>query len=71
MGEGCGYACCIHVSRMTNQIESLLRNNDIMKRLLFLTLLMAVAIASVRAKTLVVYYSYTGNCKAIAHALTQ
>lgn len=42
-----------------------------MKRLLFLTLLMAVAIASARAKTLVVYYSYTGNCKAISHALTR
>ena len=42
-----------------------------MKRtILFLSLLLTVAVASVRAKTLVAYYSYTGNCKAIANALS-
>ncbi len=43
-----------------------------MKRtILFVTLLLSVNLATVQAKTLLVYYSYTGNCKAIATALTQ
>lgn len=42
-----------------------------MKRtFLLLTLLLTVSLATVRAKTLVVYYSYTGNCKAISEALS-
>ncbi len=42
-----------------------------MKRtILFLTMLLNVALATVQGKTLVVYYSYTGNCKQIAGALT-
>ena len=42
-----------------------------MKRtILFLTLLLTVCLTPAEAKTLVAYYSYTGNCKAIAHALT-
>lgn len=42
-----------------------------MKRtILFLTLLLTVSLASVQAKTLIVYYSYTGNCKAITNALS-
>ena len=42
-----------------------------MKRtILFLTLLLTASLAAVQAKTIVVYYSYTGNCKAIANALT-
>jgi len=42
-----------------------------MKRaILLLTLLLTVSLAAVQAKTLVVYYSYTGNCKAITNALT-
>ena len=34
-------------------------------------LLLTASLASVQAKTLVVYYSYTGNCKAIASALSK
>lgn len=42
-----------------------------MKRIIFfLTLLLTVSLAAVQAKTLVVYYSYTGNCEAIANALS-
>ena len=42
-----------------------------MKRIIFfLTLLLTASLATVQAKTLVVYYSYTGNCKAITHALS-
>lgn len=42
-----------------------------MKRIIFLlTLLLTASLATVRAKTLVVYYSYTGNCKAITNALS-
>ena len=37
---------------------------------LLLALLMITAIASVQGKTLVAYYSYTGNCKAIVNELT-
>ena len=40
------------------------------KTILFITLLLTVSLTSVQAKTLVVYYSYTGNCKAITSALT-
>ena len=41
-----------------------------MKRIIFfLTLLLTVSLTAVQAKTLVVYYSYTGNCKAITNAL--
>ena len=39
------------------------------KTILFLTLL-TVALSGVHGKTLIVYYSYTGNCKAITSALT-
>ena len=38
---------------------------------LFLSLLLTATITAVQAKTLVAYYSYTGNCEAIATALTQ
>lgn len=42
-----------------------------MKRIIFfLTLLLTASLAAVQAKTLVVYYSYTGNCEAIANALS-
>lgn len=42
-----------------------------MKRtILLLTLLLTASLATVQAKTLVVYYSYTGNCKAITNALS-
>lgn len=41
------------------------------KTILFLILLLTASLASVQAKTLVVYYSYTGNCKAIASALSK
>ena len=41
-----------------------------MKRnILFLTLLLTTCLTSVQAKTLVAYYSYTGNCEKIANAL--
>ncbi len=40
------------------------------KTLLFIALLLNAFLAALQAKTLVVYYSYTGNCKAITHALT-
>ena len=39
------------------------------KIIIILTLLLTVGITSAQAKTLVVYYSYTGNCKAISSAL--
>ena len=35
----------------------------------FLTLLLTACLTSVQAKTLVAYYSYTGNCEKIANAL--
>ena len=35
----------------------------------FFILLLTVSLTAVQAKTLVVYYSYTGNCKAITNAL--
>ena len=38
---------------------------------IFLSLLLTATITAVQAKTLVAYYSYTGNCEAIATALTQ
>lgn len=42
-----------------------------MKRtIFFLTLLLTASLAAVQAKTLVAYYSYTGNCKAITNVLT-
>lgn len=42
-----------------------------MKRIIFFfILLLAVSLTAVQAKTLVVYYSYTGNCEAIANALS-
>ena len=40
-----------------------------MKRILFLFVLLMMAVTSVKAKTLVAYYSYTGNCKTIANVL--
>ena len=41
-----------------------------MKRFIFFfILLLTVSLTAVQAKTLVVYYSYTGNCKAITNAL--
>ena len=48
------------------------RNNDgKMKRILFLSALLMIAATSLKAKTLVAYYSYTGNCKAITNALAR
>ena len=41
-----------------------------MKRVIFFLILLTVSLATVEAKTLVLYYSYTGNCEAIANALT-
>ena len=42
-----------------------------MRRIIFfITLLLTASLATVQAKTLVVYYSYTGNCKSIANALS-
>jgi len=35
-----------------------------------ITLLLTLSLPTLQAKTLVVYYSYTGNCRAIANALT-
>jgi len=41
-----------------------------MKRFIFFfILLLTVSLSAVQAKTLVVYYSYTGNCKVITNAL--
>ncbi len=41
-----------------------------MKRFIFFfILLLTVSLTAVQAKTLVAYYSYTGNCKAITNAL--
>jgi len=41
-----------------------------MKRFIFFfILLLTVSLTAVQAKTLVVYYSYTGNCKVITNAL--
>jgi len=39
------------------------------KKILLFALLLTASLAAVRAKTLVAYYSYTGNCKAITQAL--
>lgn len=39
------------------------------KRILFLALLLTATLASAQGKTLVAYYSYTGNCKAIVNEL--
>ena len=41
-----------------------------MKRTILFLALLTASLAAVKAKTLVAYYSYTGNCKAIANALT-
>lgn len=41
-----------------------------MKRVIFFLILLTVSLATVEARTLVLYYSYTGNCEAIANALT-
>lgn len=41
-----------------------------MKRTILSFVLLTASLAAVKAKTLVAYYSYTGNCKAIANALT-
>ena len=41
-----------------------------MKRVIIFLILLTVSLATVEAKALVLYYSYTGNCEAIANALT-
>lgn len=41
-----------------------------MKRVISFLILLTVSLATVEARTLVLYYSYTGNCEAIANALT-
>ena len=61
---------CYSISAKCYTFALEFEKGDIMKRLFTLFAVMSLILSTSSAKTLVVYYSYTGNCESIVTELT-